>query len=362
MGLLASVAQRQAKSDDTDSLARESRRIRLTADTFIPMASTRNTLHHPSTIVSPKSTRKCNCGPHRAAALEPSSFTRSFPRQSGRLCSVALARAATQPQNEATAGTTSPSVDERPWKDYWGNFVRAPIGYESFLIQDPQLEINGTSASDPEKWFKFTPEVGAVGKRKPLPFAFQRVLAPPSTLVSVRMERPLGITFEMDDAGRTRVVELVRNSKAAQQSAVARLGAGPSSGSFAQVGDVLRGVTATTMVWGKRTELTGDLTGSQRRVILFGADGQSWSDVQGALRSGYVADGAVELILERPGAGSTDSVWQVQTEAELELLAAMAQAKEMEKIPGVLNEADSFNVALIAIAASTLLLFVSGFN
>jgi hypothetical protein len=158
------------------------------------------------------------------------------------------------------------------------------------------------------------------------------------------------------------VVELVRNSKAAQQSAVARLGAGPSSGSFAQVGDVLRGVTATTMVWGKRTELTGDLTGSQRRVILFGADGQSWSDVQGALRSGYVADGAVELILERPGAGSTDSVWQVQTEAELELLAAMAQAKEMEKIPGVLNEADSFNVALIAIAASTLLLFVSGFN
>jgi hypothetical protein len=68
-------------------------------------------------------------------------------------------------------------------------------------LQPPRLQINGTSASDPEKWFKFTPEVGAVGKRKPLPFAFQRVLAPPSTLVSVRMERPLGITFEMDDAG-----------------------------------------------------------------------------------------------------------------------------------------------------------------
>lgn len=232
-----------------------------------------------------------------------------------------------------------------------------------------------------------------MGARKPKPYAFKRVLAPPSTLVSVRMPRPLGITFEMDEKGcvtarpvlnpcpplaprqrachdaahglplrYTRVVELVRNSKAAQQSSIARLGAGPESGAYTAVGDVLRGATATTMDWGGRTKLTGDLSGSQRRVVLFGADGQSWAEVQGALRSGQVADGEVELVLERPGAGSPDADGFRQSDAELELLAATAAARQQATIPGTLNEADSFNYAILASVAAVLLLFLSGFS
>lgn len=158
------------------------------------------------------------------------------------------------------------------------------------------------------------------------------------------------------------MVELVRNSKAAQQSSVARLGAAPESGAYAAVGDVLRGVTATTMDWGGRTKLTGDLSGSQRRVVLFGADGQSWAEVQDALRSGQVADGEVELVLERPGLGSPDADWGRESEAELELMAATAAAREAAAIPGTLNEADSFNYAIIATAGAALLLFVSGFT
>mmetsp|Transcript_7227 Transcript_7227/g.18804 ORF Transcript_7227/g.18804 Transcript_7227/m.18804 type:complete len:315 (+) Transcript_7227:91-1035(+) len=272
------------------------------------------------------------------------------------------ARAASRPETQAATDDAKSTAEDKAWKDYWGNYVRAPVGYKSFLIQDPQIDINGTSANDPERWIKFTPEVGPVGARKPKPYAFKRVLAPPSTLVSVRMPRPLGITFEMDEKGYTRVVELVRNSKAAQQSSVARLGAGPESGAYTAVGDVLRGATATTMDWGGRTKLTGDLSGSQRRVVLFGADGQSWAEVQGALRSGQVADGEVELVLERPGAGSPDADGFRQSDAELELLAATAAARQQATIPGTLNEADSFNYAILASVAAVLLLFLSGFS
>lgn len=77
------------------------------------------------------------------------------------------------------------------------------------------------------------------------------------------------------------------------------------------MGDVMRAITATTMDWGASTEITGDLSGSERRVVLFGADGQRWSEVQAALRSGLVSDGDVELILERPGRESRASEWQV---------------------------------------------------
>lgn len=48
---------------------------------------------------------------------------------------------------------------------------------------------------------KFSPAVGPVGERKPMPYAFQRILPPPSRLVAVKLPRPLGITFEMDDQG-----------------------------------------------------------------------------------------------------------------------------------------------------------------
>jgi len=95
-------------------------------------------------------------------------------------------------------------------------------------------------------WVVFRPEVGEVGERSELPFAFERILGPPSDLFSVTLPRPMGIVFEMDTAGLVRVVELVKDSQAAQGAAIARLGSGPAGGNVL-VGDVLRAVTSTTM-------------------------------------------------------------------------------------------------------------------
>ena len=38
--------------------------------------------------------------------------------------------------------------------------------------------------------------------------------------------------------------------------------------------------------------------------VLYGADGQTWSGVRGALRRGTAKDGEVTLILERPEPGA----------------------------------------------------------
>jgi len=168
----------------------------------------------------------------------------------------------------------------------------------------------------------------------------------------------------MDDAGLVRVVELVRSSRAAQQSAVARLGADPDSGAYPRVGDVLRAVTATTMDWGARAALLGDLSGSERRVVLFGADGQPWPEVQSALRSGLVADGDVEMVLERPGEGSASAQWRVAPAEELEREAGRAalQPAAADTVPGALGEADSFNLLALATASTVIGLILAGFT
>ena len=91
-------------------------------------------------------------------------------------------------------------AEARAWKDYFGNCVKAPIGYKTYMIEDPALQKNGEDEGE-GKWFKFTPEVGPVGERKPKPFAFKTILPGPSRLVAVKLPRPMGITFEMDSQG-----------------------------------------------------------------------------------------------------------------------------------------------------------------
>ena len=91
-------------------------------------------------------------------------------------------------------------AEARAWKDYFGNCVKAPIGYKTYMIEDPALHKNAEDEGE-GKWVKFTPEVGPVGERKPKPFAFKTVLKGPSRLVAVKLPRPMGITFEMDSQG-----------------------------------------------------------------------------------------------------------------------------------------------------------------
>ena len=54
----------------------------------------------------------------------------------------------------------------------------------------------------------------------------------------------------------------------------------------------------------------------QRSIVMFGADGQRWPVVSGALREGLVADGDVTLVLERAlpkeGAGAAGGSAQQQ--------------------------------------------------
>ena len=65
-------------------------------------------------------------------------------------------------------------------------------------------------------------------------------------------------------------------------------------------GDVPRACTAINFVYGP-----GGLAGvapPQRTVVLFGADGEAWPKVLGALKRNAVSDGPVTLVFERPPA------------------------------------------------------------
>jgi len=104
--------------------------------------------------------------------------------------------------------------------------------------------------------------------------------------------------------------------------------------------------------------LTGDLTGTERRVVMYGCDGQMWAETQRALATGLVADGEVCMVLERAREGSWD--------AEFTLPAAgpeyFDEEAELAKIPGYQNEAESFNWAIAATALTFIGLFAAGFS
>jgi hypothetical protein len=198
-------------------------------------------------------------------------------------------------------------------------------------------------------------EVGPVGERKRTTFVLPLLCGAPSTLIAVTLPRPLGVVFVPDAAGGVRVGSLVPGSVAGRAGAVARLS--PDGMATPRPGDVLRAVTATVFAFTpqcappgeharpaththahplrrtrsktqqplsrahacpncchaprrtRRAQLLGDLKGTKRTVVLYGADGQAWQKSFAALTQGMAADGPVTLVLERPLPGSADATW-----------------------------------------------------
>ena len=102
------------------------------------------------------------------------------------------------------------------------------------------------------------------------------------------------------------MADFVDGSRAGRAAAVASLS--PAGAQAASRGDVLRAFTASTVSFGPRAQLLGDLSGSKRAVVLFGADGQSWTKTTSALTSGLVADGPVTLCWSGTGPGARQGV------------------------------------------------------
>lgn len=139
--------------------------------------------------------------------------------------------------------------------------------------------------------------VGPVGRTLPKSYLFDKTLKEPSQLVTVTLPKPLGIIFEEDPRlKRVFVAEFIPDSEAESQSKRAALD--PSiSNKVPAVGDVLRALT-TTVVTYKEGALIAQ--GPEREIVVFGADGQTFSDVAAAMKRSYVSDGPVTLVLERP--------------------------------------------------------------
>ena len=224
---------------------------------------------------------------------------------------------------------------------------------------------------------RVTCEVGLVSKRVKRTFFLNKTLANgESDIVEVTMERPLGIVFEPDTEGRVRVADFVEGSRAGRAAAVASLS--PVGAQAARRGDVLRAFTSSTISFGPRAQLLGDLSGSKRAVVLFGADGQSWVKTISALKSGLVADGPVTLLLERDRDPERAKAW---TPEEL--------PKDDPRVPGKpqgakvtggspktsgktsgtrrtvddeSNVPDAINYAFLTAGISFVLLILAGFN
>jgi hypothetical protein len=185
--------------------------------------------------------------------------------------------------------------------------------------------------------------VGIVGKKRERVFALRKVLGSrggvagvESDVFVVTMDRPLGVVVERDVDGRVRVADFVEGSRAGRAAAVAQLqGLNENSGArAARRGDVIRAFTTTTLSYGPRAQLLGDLSGTKRAVVLFGADDQPWGKTIGALKSGLVADGPVTLILERDRDAARAEAWTPEPtpppEVEKKKSAAPVSSRSIE--------------------------------
>jgi ribosomal protein S18 acetylase RimI-like enzyme len=185
--------------------------------------------------------------------------------------------------------------------------------------------------------------VGIVGKKRERVFALRKVLGSrggvagvESDVFAVTMDRPLGVVVERDVDGRVRVADFVEGSRAGRAAAVAQLqGLNENSGArAARRGDVIRAFTTTTLSYGPRAQLLGDLSGTKRAVVLFGADDQPWGKTIGALKSGLVADGPVTLILERDRDAARAEAWTPEPtpppEVEKKKSAAPSPSRSIE--------------------------------
>lgn len=162
-------------------------------------------------------------------------------------------------------------------------------------------------------------DVGEVGGRSPRTYVFEKLLSSPhrpSKIVSVTLPRPAGVVFAERKKEEKRsgsgagkgpsvvvvVDELLEGSPAHKRAAAAKLD--PSLAESALLpGDVLRGFTTTNFVFrGAAGALLGvSLKPPTREVVLFGADGQSFTAVKAALQRGSSSDGDMTIVVERPG-------------------------------------------------------------
>lgn len=257
--------------------------------------------------------------------------------------------------------------------------------------------------------------VGIVGRKRERVFALRKTLGSVggvagvnSEVFAVTMDRPLGVVVERDTDGRVRVADFVEGSRAGRAAAVAQLqGLNENAGARApKRGDVVRAFTTTTLSYGPRAQLLGDLSGTKRAVVLFGADDQPWGKTIGALKSGLVADGAVTLILERDLDPARAAAWtpertpdpEEETRRSETRLRASNRRRENETLRGVSSQSsprlrtvggtsegkkgtadhvgdgrervsqatsgvpDPVNASLVVAGASFLLLIVTGFS
>ena len=119
-----------------------------------------------------------------------------------------------------------------------------------------------------------------------------------SELVKVTLERPLGLIIEEDERTKRAVVaDVVAGSRAAQRVQLAGFDRARRA-EAALPGDVVRAFTATNLVYPTKSLLFG-MQPPQRQIVVFGADGQKWERLSGALKQGLVEDGPVTFVLER---------------------------------------------------------------
>lgn len=174
---------------------------------------------------------------------------------------------------------------QSPERDKAGKLTFRPISYVPWPVEaDAQAE-------------RVRVAVGPAGQEAHRTFVFDPILAQPSQLVGVSLPRPMGLILEEDQRLRRVVVAgFVEGSVAEQRSKVGRLQTGRSKSSV-QEGDVLRACTCTTLEYGA-SALLGAKPATKMRT-MYGADGQTWPEVMGALSRGSADDGEVTLIFER---------------------------------------------------------------
>jgi hypothetical protein len=140
--------------------------------------------------------------------------------------------------------------------------------------------------------------VGPVTNLELRTFVFTKTLRRESRLVTIRLPRPLGLVFE-EDAAHKRVVLAAIVPGGSADSLARKAALDPALAAAAPaVGDVLRAVTATNLVY-PTASLVFSARSPERHVVVYGADGQRWPKVATALKRGLVADGEVTLVLER---------------------------------------------------------------
>jgi len=101
-------------------------------------------------------------------------------------------------------------------------------------------------------------DVGIVGKKRQRKFALRKrlgirngVVGKESDIITVTMERPLGIVVERDTEGYVRVADFVEGSRAGRAAAVQKLqGLNQAGAQAPKKGDVVRAFTTTTLSYG----------------------------------------------------------------------------------------------------------------